>query len=141
MMTGIRDNDIRPSLIRTEADEATYNLHVLLRFELEEAMLKGDLAAGDLPGAWTRKDAEVSRPHGRPMTPAAPAGHPLVGRRDRLFPDYTSGISTPPNSSSNQKRRRRSRRAIRQGRFWSPCSHGCARTSTVMENGIYRETS
>ena len=48
-------NDVRPSLIRTEADEATYNLHVLLRFELEEAMLKGDLAPADLPGAWTEK--------------------------------------------------------------------------------------
>ena len=48
-------NEVRPSLIRTEADEATYNLHVLLRFELEEAMLKGDLAPADLPGAWTEK--------------------------------------------------------------------------------------
>lgn len=48
-------NDVRPSLIRTEADEATYNLHVLLRFELEEAMLKGDLSPADLPGAWTEK--------------------------------------------------------------------------------------
>ena len=45
-------NDVRPSLIRTEADEATYNLHVMLRFELEEAMLRGDLAPADLPGAW-----------------------------------------------------------------------------------------
>ncbi|HWE02751.1 MAG TPA: carboxypeptidase M32 [Tepidisphaeraceae bacterium] len=48
-------NDVRPSLIRTEADEATYNLHVLLRFELEEAMLKKDLSPADLPGAWTEK--------------------------------------------------------------------------------------
>ena len=48
-------NDVRPSLIRTEADEATYNLHVLLRFELEEAMLRSDLTAADLPGAWTEK--------------------------------------------------------------------------------------
>lgn len=48
-------NDIRPSLIRTEADEATYNLHVLLRFELEEAMLGGNLAPAELPGAWAEK--------------------------------------------------------------------------------------
>ena len=48
-------NDIRPSLIRTEADEATYNLHVLLRFELEEAMIKGDLSPADLPAAWNAK--------------------------------------------------------------------------------------
>jgi carboxypeptidase Taq len=48
-------NDIRPSLIRTEADEATYNLHILLRFELEQAMLTGDLSPRDLPCAWDAK--------------------------------------------------------------------------------------
>jgi carboxypeptidase Taq len=45
-------NDVRPSFIRTEADEATYNLHILLRFELEQALIGGDLRVGDLPGAW-----------------------------------------------------------------------------------------
>jgi carboxypeptidase Taq len=45
-------NDVRPSLIRVEADEATYNLHIALRFELELALLSGDLTAADLPGAW-----------------------------------------------------------------------------------------
>jgi carboxypeptidase Taq len=48
-------NDVRPSLIRTEADEATYNLHVLLRFDLERAMLRGDLQAADVPAAWDEK--------------------------------------------------------------------------------------
>jgi carboxypeptidase Taq len=48
-------NDVRPSFIRTESDEATYNLHVLLRFELERAMVRGDLAARDVPGAWNEK--------------------------------------------------------------------------------------
>ncbi len=45
-------NDVRPSLIRTEADEATYNLHIIVRFELEQALLEGDLSVDDLPGAW-----------------------------------------------------------------------------------------
>ncbi len=45
-------NDVRPSFIRTEADEATYNLHIIVRFELEQAMIRGDLAAADVPGAW-----------------------------------------------------------------------------------------
>ena len=45
-------NGVRPSLIRVEADEATYNLHVALRFELELALLSGDLTTADLPGAW-----------------------------------------------------------------------------------------
>jgi carboxypeptidase Taq len=48
-------NDVRPSLIRVDADEVTYNLHILIRFELERAMIEGDLAAGDLPGAWREK--------------------------------------------------------------------------------------
>lgn len=45
-------NRVRPSLIRTEADEVTYNLHVMLRFDLELELLDGHLAARDLPEAW-----------------------------------------------------------------------------------------
>ncbi len=48
-------NDVRPSLIRVEADEATYNLHILIRFELEQELVSGDLPVGDLPGAWNDK--------------------------------------------------------------------------------------
>ncbi|HEY7297279.1 MAG TPA: carboxypeptidase M32 [Xanthobacteraceae bacterium] len=45
-------NKVERSLIRTDADEVTYNLHVMLRFELELAMLEGRLRASDLPEAW-----------------------------------------------------------------------------------------
>ncbi|HYL79244.1 MAG TPA: carboxypeptidase M32, partial [Candidatus Acidoferrum sp.] len=48
-------NDIRPSFIRVDADEATYNLHVLVRFELERALVSGDLKARDVPGAWNER--------------------------------------------------------------------------------------
>lgn len=48
-------NVARPSLVRTEADEVTYNLHVLVRFELETALLAGDLAVADLPLAWNER--------------------------------------------------------------------------------------
>src|SRR5258706_3492872 len=44
-----------PSLIRVEADEVTYNLHVLLRFELENEMLEGKLKVKDLPAAWNTR--------------------------------------------------------------------------------------
>jgi carboxypeptidase Taq len=44
-----------PSLIRVEADEVTYNLHIVLRYELEQALLGGDLRAADVPGAWAEK--------------------------------------------------------------------------------------
>lgn len=45
-------NKVEPSLIRVEADEATYNLHIMLRFELERALLEDDLTVDDLPQAW-----------------------------------------------------------------------------------------
>lgn len=45
-------NIVQPSLIRTDADEVTYNLHVALRFELELALLEGKLAVRELPAAW-----------------------------------------------------------------------------------------
>ena len=45
-------NKVQPSLIRTEADEVTYNLHVMIRFELELQLLEGTLAVKDLPEAW-----------------------------------------------------------------------------------------
>ena len=48
-------NRVAPSLIRVEADEVTYNLHIMLRFELETAMVEGDLAVADLPEAWNAK--------------------------------------------------------------------------------------
>jgi carboxypeptidase Taq len=48
-------NDVRPSLIRTESDEVTYNLHILIRFELEQALLSGDLPVAELPAAWNAK--------------------------------------------------------------------------------------
>ena len=51
-------NKVTPSLIRVEADEATYNLHTLLRFELECALLEGALDVGDVPDAWDAKMEE-----------------------------------------------------------------------------------
>ena len=51
-------NAVQPSLIRVEADEATYNLHIIIRFELEQALLAGDLPIADLPGAWKQKYRE-----------------------------------------------------------------------------------
>jgi carboxypeptidase Taq len=45
-------NLVEPHLIRSEADEVTYNLHIVIRFELERRLLDSDLAAKDLPGAW-----------------------------------------------------------------------------------------
>src|SRR5690606_16006812 len=48
-------NQVQPSFIRVEADELTYNMHIILRFELEQALINGDLKVADLPDAWREK--------------------------------------------------------------------------------------
>jgi carboxypeptidase Taq len=51
-------NRVQPSLIRVEADEVTYNLHIMLRVEIEMGLLDGSLAVGDLPQVWNAKIEE-----------------------------------------------------------------------------------
>jgi carboxypeptidase Taq len=51
-------NAVRPTLIRVSADEVTYGLHVVLRFELELALLSGELEVADLPEAWNERTRE-----------------------------------------------------------------------------------
>ncbi|MEN9308640.1 MAG: hypothetical protein RL173_2572 [Fibrobacterota bacterium] len=54
------------TFVRTESDEATYNLHVLVRFRLEKALILGDLQVADLPGAWNEaysKMLGITPPH------------------------------------------------------------------------------
>lgn len=61
-------NRVGRSLIRTDADEVTYNLHVMLRFELELDLLEGTLSVADLPGAWRERfeaDLGVAVPNDR----------------------------------------------------------------------------
>jgi carboxypeptidase Taq len=84
-------NSVQPSLVRIEADETTYNLHIILRFELELALLEGSLAIDDVPAAW---DEGMRRLLGVEVTSVAEgvlqdihwsAG--LIG----YFPTYTIG--------------------------------------------------
>ena len=74
-------NAVEPSLIRVEADEATYNLHIILRFELEQELLAGSFPLEQLPEEWNRRvweylGIEVPGRHAR-----RPPGHALVGRQ------------------------------------------------------------
>ena len=55
---GRMTNRVEPSLIRVDADEVTYNLHIILRFELEQEMITGRLSAADVPEAWDAKMME-----------------------------------------------------------------------------------
>lgn len=48
-------NKIQPSLIRVEADEATYNMHIILRFELEKEIITGKVRLEDLPEVWNMR--------------------------------------------------------------------------------------
>ncbi|MDD3446068.1 MAG: carboxypeptidase M32, partial [Zavarzinia sp.] len=50
---------VQPGLIRVDADEVCYPSHVILRYRLERAMIAGDLAVADLPGAWNEGMAEL----------------------------------------------------------------------------------
>ena len=84
-------NSVQRSLIRVDADETTYNLHIILRFELELAMLEGTLAVDDLPAAW---DEGMHRLLGIEVPDAAQGvlqdvhwGAGLFG----YFPTYTLG--------------------------------------------------
>jgi carboxypeptidase Taq len=51
-------NIVKPDFIRVEADEATYNMHIMIRFEIERAIMAGDLNVRDIPGVWNRKYKE-----------------------------------------------------------------------------------
>ncbi|MFA7319656.1 MAG: carboxypeptidase M32 [Parcubacteria group bacterium] len=51
-------NSVKPSFIRTEADEVTYNLHIILRFEIEKDLIEGVIAVEDLPRIWNDKFKE-----------------------------------------------------------------------------------
>ena len=52
-------NAVEPTLIRVDADEVTYNLHIVLRFELEKKLFAGELAVVDLPAAWRTASREL----------------------------------------------------------------------------------
>ncbi|HOE57681.1 MAG TPA: carboxypeptidase M32, partial [Bacillota bacterium] len=51
-------NKVKPSLIRIEADEVTYNLHIMIRYEIEKALINGEIKVADLPEAWKEKMKE-----------------------------------------------------------------------------------
>jgi carboxypeptidase Taq len=84
-------NVVRPSFIRVEADEVTYNLHIILRFQIELALMRDDLRVGDLPEAFA--DGMETLLGIRPLTPAHGAlqdihwADGLIG----YFPTYTLG--------------------------------------------------
>jgi carboxypeptidase Taq len=85
-------NKVKPSLIRTDADEVTYNLHVMLRFVLELELLEGELAVADLPEAWRERykaDLDVAPPDDRDGV--LQDVHWYAGTTGGMFQGYTLG--------------------------------------------------
>lgn len=84
-------NRVQPGFIRTEADEVHYNLHVMMRFDLERALIRGDLAVGDLEAAWNdRFAADFGVVVDRPSHGMLQDVHWSVGLFG-YFPTYTLG--------------------------------------------------
>ena len=85
-------NKVQRSLIRTDADEVTYNLHVMIRFDLETALLDGRLAVQDLPEAWHERygsDIGISAPDDQDGV--LQDVHWYAGRIGGSFQGYTLG--------------------------------------------------
>lgn len=84
-------NRVSDGFIRTEADELQYNLHVLLRFDLERALISGDLQVADLEAAWNdRFEADFGYQVDRPSHGVLQDVHWSVGLLG-YFPTYTLG--------------------------------------------------
>jgi carboxypeptidase Taq len=80
-------NRVQPSLIRVEADEVTYNLHILLRFELEVALIEDSLSVKDLPEAWAEGMQRYLAPAPLNASRRGVARHSLVTRSFWIFSD------------------------------------------------------
>lgn len=84
-------NAVHPGCNRVRADRVTYDLHIMVRFELERALIQGDLRAAELPGAWNeryRKDLGVSPPND--AEGCLQDGHWSAGQFG-YFPTYSLG--------------------------------------------------
>lgn len=110
---------IKPGFIRVDADEATYPLHVILRFEMEQDLVAGKLAAKHIPEAWNAKMTDylglstLDNPKDGPMQdvhwPSGAFGY---------FPSYTLGAMTAAQLWAALERDQPSARDdIRNGRF------------------------
>ena len=84
-------NKVEASLIRVEADQVTYNLHIVMRFELELELFEGRLELADLPEAWNARTAEYLGLEVPGRRPRRAPGRALGGWRVRVLPDLLAG--------------------------------------------------
>jgi carboxypeptidase Taq len=110
---------IQRGLIRVDADEATYPLHVILRYELEQELVAGRMEASDIPEAWHAKMMEylglptIESPQDGPMQDVH-----WPGGAFGYFPSYTLGaLIAAQQWSAMEKTIPDAREQMRQGRF------------------------
>ena len=116
-------NRIEPSYIRVEADEVTYALHIVLRFELEQELIEGRLGVDELPEIWNARFKESFGLEVPDDAAGCAPGRPLVGGTDRLLPHLRARQPDcrPPMGEGAQRRARarsadRRRRAVATAR-------------------------
>jgi carboxypeptidase Taq len=84
-------NRVTPSLIRVEADELTYNLHIILRYEIEKALIEGSCQVSDLPQVWNEKMQEYLQVKPRNDAEGVLQDTHWSGGSFGYFPSYTIG--------------------------------------------------
>ena len=136
-------NKVERSLIRTDADEVTYNLHVMMRFDLELDLLEGRLAGARI---CPRPGARASRPisASRPPTIATAACRTCIGiRAASAAPSRAtrSAMFSAPSSMTRRSRRIRTFPPRSPRASSGRCMAGCARTSIGMAASSRRTRS
>jgi hypothetical protein len=127
-------NKVEPSFIRTEADEVTYGLHIILRFELESDLISGRPRREGPARGLEREDEGAPRRRAARRRARLPAGRALVGGPLRLLPELRprqslrGPVLVGDEEGDARPRRRGSSRATS-----APSSPGCARISTSRE--------
>ena len=96
-------NKVQPTLRRVDADEVTYCLHIILRFEIERECSTATSQLRDLPDAFDAKMARVPRAAAAGPRERRPPGRPLVGHELRLLPDVRSSATSSPCSSGSAR--------------------------------------
>ena len=79
-------NESKPSLIRIESDELTYPLHIMIRYEIEKALMNDEIEVKDLPKVWNDKYAEYLGIRPKNDREGCPSGCPLGRWKLWLFP-------------------------------------------------------
>ena len=123
-------NRVRPSYIRVDADEATYNLHIILRFELEQELMAGKIALRELPEIWNARFEEYL---GIPFpTTGSASSRTSTGRAAASATSRRTRSATSSRCRSGTRSRPRSRTSTTSSSGVSSgrCTTGSARTST-----------